>query len=242
MLIPTTECVMKNKLPKYFNSINQEKIINEIYSSVNIQSIDVSKLLVENKINIDSIYYKTDPHWTMQGSYYGYLGICEQLNIEPIPYKDLTFTPVKEDYMGTIYNKINVLNLKDILYTLDMPDDLKLEIVLNDDNSKVYNSLYFYEYLDSVDNYSVYLGGNNPITRVKSNLNTDKKLLMVKDSFSHTLVPYLINHYSEIVLIDFRYYNMGISNLMETENFDDVIVVYNLNNFKSDKGLIFLSK
>lgn len=242
MLIPTTEYVVSDKLPNYYNSINQDDIIKEIYSGVNINTIDVSKLLLNNELSIEEVYYKTDPHWTIQGSYYGYLALCKSLGIESIPYSELDYTIIKNDYKGTIYNKINVLNLKDKLYKLNIPKNLEVEVIINEDNSKVYNNLYFEEYLNSIDNYSVYLGGNNSITRVKSNVEIERKLLMIKDSFSHTLIPYLVNHYSEIVMVDFRYYTMGLNKMIEKENFDDIAIIYNLNNFKSDKGLVFLSK
>ena len=242
MLIPTTELVVSDKLPKFYNSVNQDNIIKEIYSNVDINTIDVAKSLFENKLNMDNVYYKTDPHWTIQGSYYGYLALCESLGIEAIHYSETDYTIIKNDYKGTIYNKINVLNLNDKLYKLNLPENIEIEVIINEDDSKVYDNLYFEEYLDSIDNYSVYLGGNNSITRVKSNIVPKRKLLMIKDSFSHTLIPYLINHYSEIVMIDFRYYTMGLSNMIEKEKFDDIVIIYNLNNFKSDKGLVFLSK
>lgn len=241
MLVPTSEGVIENKFPRWYTPFNQKCLIDNIYNRVDLNCVDVYSLLKENRLYIENIYYKTDPHWTMQGSYYGYLALCEKLGIEPLDYSELSYSVLKNGYKGSTYSKINMLNSEDILYKLELVKNLPVQIQINEEEN-IFNDLYFTKYLDSIDNYSVYLGGNNGIVRVKSNVDNGKKLLIIKDSFSHTLVPYLINHYSEIVLIDFRYYALSVNKLIREEKFDDIAIIYNIENFKNDKRLIFLTR
>ena len=54
--------------------------------------------------------------------------------------------------------------------------------------------------------------------------------------------PFIVNHYSEVVLVDLRYYMGGMSSILQNEDFDDILVLYNLSNFVSDRNLIRLNK
>lgn len=242
MLIPTAEEVLSDKLPKYYSSINQKELIEEIYNKLEINTIDCCTLLKENKLGLDQVYYKTDHHWTLQGSYYGYLALCNNLGIKPVDYSKLTFSLLKDNYKGSVYSKINILNCKDSLYRVDSNKVYKYDVIINEDG-RVYKDLFFEENLRGIDNYSLYLGGNNPIVRVTSSgVKNNNKLLLIKDSFSHTLVPYLVHNYSEIVLVDLRYYNLKLSELIEKEKFTDIAIVYNLDTLKNENKFILLTK
>ncbi len=89
--------------------------------------------------------------------------------------------------------------------------------------------MFFTENLDEVDKYPVFLDGNHGIERIVNHEAEDKgKLLVIKDSFAHSLVPFLAAHYSEIVMIDPRYYFDSVSELAETEGFERVLYVAGL--------------
>ena len=69
-----------------------------------------------------------------------------------------------------------------------------------------------------------------------------KTILIIKDSYSHSLVPFLINNYSEVVLLDLRYYMGGVETFLKNEEFDDILILYNIKNLVEDRALIRLNK
>jgi len=81
------------------------------------------------------------------------------------------------------------------------------------------------------------------VVNIKSKaLKNDKKILLIKDSFTHSMIPFLVSSYSDITMIDLRYFNQGISEYMRNNKFDDVVVIYNISNFLEENRFIFLCK
>jgi hypothetical protein len=102
--------------------------------------------------------------------------------------------------------------------------------------------MYFPENLQGADKYTVFLNGNNPVTTIKNPQNKGKeKLLVIKDSFSHCLAPFLSEEFSQVTLVDLRYYKKSVSEELCSENdFDKVLICYGMDNFLEDKDLAFL--
>ena len=67
-----------------------------------------------------------------------------------------------------------------------------------------------------------------------------EKLLVIKDSFAHSLVPFLAAHYEEITMIDMRYYKQSVSELIENGDFDRLLFVYSVDNLGSDTDIAWL--
>lgn len=239
-VIPSSIEILENERPKYYEWSNQLEIINNLYTNIKGKEIDIYSILKEH--NSEYIYYKTDHHWTTLGAYYGYTSICNKLGIIPYSLNDFEIELIDDDFKGTIQSKINIDISRDSLYRYNPLFDIKYQRIINEDTNNVLNSLYAYNKLESKEKYAVYLGGNNPIIRLKSNIEEKKKLLMVKDSYSHSLAPFLLNHYSEIVLLDLRYYHSGVQSFIEKENFDDILLLYSIDTFVNDKNLILLNK
>ena len=73
--------------------------------------------------------------------------------------------------------------------------------------------------------------------------NTDKpKLLLIRDSYSDSLVPFLTPHFSEIHLIDLRYYKLSASQYIADKGIDQALVLYSVPNFVSDANLVWLGR
>ena len=86
------------------------------------------------------------------------------------------------------------------------------------------------------------MGGNNAYVDIESNVKNGKTLLVVKDSYAHTLVPFLANHYERIFMIDYRYYNGSTQSVIEEQGVTDVLFMYNTMNFVADKNFIKVLK
>lgn len=241
-IIPTSTEILGYKLSKYIDNVNQKEIIERIVEDKS--NIDIYSKLLEH--NMEDIYYRTDHHWTSLGAYYGYISICEKLGLSVIDLKDFEKEVIDDKFSGTIQSKVNLDFGYDILYKYNIKGlQPKYKRIVDENLKNISDSLYDYSKLQTKEKYAVYIGGNSAITRIYSeNIKEDKgRLLLIKDSYSHSLVPFLTNHYSEIVLIDLRYFNVSLNQfLQEEEDFNDIILIWNLANFVGDRGLIKLIK
>ena len=240
-IIPTAGGVIDGLYPKYSDNINQQELINKIYSNFKKgQTIDIYNNL--KKHETEDIYYRTDHHWTSLGAYYGYEAIATDFGQKIITLDNYEKEVVDNKFLGTIQSKVNYDIGADTIYKYEPKFHFEYELILNQDYNTKTNSLYDYEKLNSKEKYAVFLGGNNAVTRIINKDINNKKILIIKDSYSHSLVPFLINNYSEVVLLDLRYYMGGVETFLKNEEFDDILILYNIKNLVEDRALIRLNK
>ena len=101
---------------------------------------------------------------------------------------------------------------------------------------KVYDSLYNLKALEGKDKYAVYLDGNHGLTVInrESAEPAGRCLLIVKDSFAHSFVPFAANHFDTVYMVDLRYFNMGIDGFMEENGVTDLLVLYQIPGFSTE--------
>ena len=104
-------------------------------------------------------------------------------------------------------------------------------------------SLYERSYLEQKDKYSAFLGGNQPLCVIKNEAVTDgSKILLVRDSYSDSLAPFLSQRFSEVHLLDLRYYRLPAAQYAAENGIADIVVLYSIPNFITDKNLVFLAQ
>ena len=239
-IIPTASDILKDKYTEYPDRLNQKELIDKIYSELSSENtIDI----YNNLLGYEDVYYKTDHHWTTFGAYLGYEQICKKLGKDVVPLSEYEEVVVTEEFKGTIHSKINYDYSKDSIIKYEPLFNVHYERILNMDNRVVFDSLYDESKLLTKEMYAYFLGGNNGTTYIHSDYEGAKgKLLVIKDSYSHCLTPFLANNYEEILLVDFRYFNAGLSYLLEMEDYDDILILYNLNNFATESKFSLLNK
>ena len=100
-------------------------------------------------------------------------------------------------------------------------------------------TLYDLSKLKEKDKYAMFLGGNHPLIKIEKE-GTDGKLLIVRDSYSDSLAPFLTAHYGEIYLWDFRYNKENISDFIKEQEIDNVLICYSVDNFCEDTNIAFV--
>ena len=103
-------------------------------------------------------------------------------------------------------------------------------------------SLYDESYLEKVDKYSYFLGGDYGIVDIKTNIDNDKTLVIIKDSFANSIIPFLSLHYERIILLDTRYFGGSIPEYIKDLEVDEILFVMNIQNFSQMKSLNVLSR
>ncbi len=237
MLVPNSNYIYKEKLPDNVELYDQSIIINELYEKINdyAKTIDVTNILKNNKEN-QQLYFRTDHHMTSYGAYLLYTEFCnsnDNLNAKML--SDFKKKVISTDFLGTLDSKAQIFNQrKDCI-----------EVYLNDINmnvegvydGKVYHSMFNEEYLKQKDKYSYFLNGNYSKVVIKTKVDNEKKLLIIKDSYAHIMSQFICQNYEEVHFLDPRYYNASISDYIVKNKIDEVLFLYNVSNLLTDISL-----
>ena len=229
-IAPTALDIYSDTLPYGKSTWSQKAEIDKIYSSLpkNVYGIDIYTSLYTNRNQ--KIFFNTDHHWTTLGAHYAYTQIASALDFNPYAKNSFNIEH-NEGFYGTFSSKSKISVESDVIdiYTLSEADSSVTEVIVNNGKEvKSYNSLYFREWLSKKDKYSVFLGQVQPEITIKTNVKNNKKLLIFKDSFAHNLVPFLSLHYSEIKMIDLRYTNQHYSSFANVNDYDNILLLYNI--------------
>ena len=116
------------------------------------------------------------------------------------------FTPVKLErpFYGVYYGQAALPMEPDELWVLES-DSLYACTTYNIENRKT-AQVYDMEKLSSRDLYDVFLSGPVSVLTVENPAaNTEKELIVFRDSFGSSMVPLLIPGYAKVTLVDIRY-------------------------------------
>lgn len=233
MLVPYSSTIYKEYLPMGTKLIDEEKIIKESYKAINnSKKIELLEALKENKDKY--IYYRTDHHWTSYGAYLGYLSYCSENNLEPLKLEQLQENIII-DFLGSYYRRAKKITTEGDKITYYTMDNLTMEI-----GEEKYSSIYNENEKNNEDKYSIFLKGNNPLTIIK---NKDekikgKKLVVFKDSFANSFLPFIANNYEETHVIDLRHFNGKIADYIKENAFTDSLVLYSVNSINKDSNIV----
>ncbi len=186
----------------------------------------------------DGLYYHTDHHWTTHGAYVGYQAYCSAAGLSPIPEADFQKTCVTTDFHGTIFSKLHDSTVPGDAITLYENPANQLTVSYPD-TGEVTDTLYNRDYLAQKDKYSMFLNNLHPLVEItNASADSDRQLVLIKDSYANSMVPFLVHHYQKIYVFDTRYYRFGPSSFInEHPEVTDVLLLYNMNTIDTDLGV-----
>lgn len=170
-----------------------------------------------------SDYYKTDTHW-------------RQEKITDVAQKiaDAMGASIKAEYTEKLLDK----PFHGVYYgqaALPLPDE-DLYYLNNDilDSCTVYDyetdtqgSVYDMDSAYGKDPYEMFLSGSKSLLSIKNpNAETEKKLIVFRDSFGSSITPLFAQGYSEITLIDIRYISSDTLGRLVDFKDSDVLFLY----------------
>jgi hypothetical protein len=191
------------------------------------------------------LYYRTDHHWNGDGAYLAYTALGGPLGFTPLP-EDAFSVERIPDFYGSTYAKSGLwLTKPDIIELWAPPQPVRTTVMESGKEPETRDSIFFNEFLNDWDMYSVFLGGIRGLT-VIDNLKPvggGRTLLLIKDSYANSLIPMLIAHYDRIIAIDLRNYRGAVSDLYK-EYLDNVsysmLFVYSTDHIVNDPDLLWL--
>ena len=238
MLVPDAANVLNHFLPSLAKPEDQTQMFSMVRKDLgdSVEWIDVSTEL--NKHKTEKIYYKTDHHWTTLGAFYAFQAAAPSLGIEGDLSGKYVSYAVSDSFNGMLASKSRVnLGEKeqiDIYVPTEEDTDLIVDYV---DEGKRSTSLYDSSKLKEKDQYTVFLGGNSSLLDIRTVSTSTKRLLLVKDSFANSFIPFLTPYYREIVVVDPRYYSGTINDLMDSYRISEVLFLYSGNTFFKDNNI-----
>lgn len=193
------------------------------------------------------MYYSTDHHWTSTGAWYAYARITAAFGDTAHEFERYDFVTVYKKFRGTACRNGN--------YFFADPDEIQICRFEGDDRLKVEmgasldymtekEGMYDYEALYGPDPYNFFLYGKTKYVRITDPRDAEKEtLLIVKDSFAHSLAPILASNYN-IVMVDLDLSvnpklgaTLDLAALAEKTGADKVLIVYNLQNVIENANL-----
>ena len=246
MLVPSTGYIADDVLPTFHDKYNDDEDISKISSTLSKEKIgfvDLRERFKSEYKNGSQLYYKTDHHWTTKGAYTGYQELCKALGITPIDDSTLKKDSYP-DFYGTTYSSSGFwLTPPDNIEIWSNPknSDKNISVKITEGaNVKTSGSMYFTDHLKEDDKYPVFIDGNHALTEITNTNAKNGTILLIKDSFSHSLAPFLAENYSKVVLVDLRYYKESVSQLVSAYSPEQVVVLYGIDNLATDTDIVWL--
>lgn len=244
LLVPTSGLVMQEKLPKNARLFDQAKYIDQVQKAMkDYNFVDVRDTLMDH--NDEYIYYKTDHHWTSAGACLAYDVWSERTGGEAETEDGLVKNVVSDKFRGSLYSKIlDADSAYDEIWTYGLQKDDAFgskDCTVTIDEKQQLDSIYDDEMLQKKDKYAYFLSGNYGQVHIQNQKAASKakgkNILIIKDSFANSFVPFVTQDYENIYMVDLRYYNGDMKSYLQEHNITDVLVLYNISNFISNRNL-----
>jgi hypothetical protein len=234
MLVPGASAGEKGYLPFGAANVDEKQLIAGIGEKLKDQNfIDLTALMNPK----DDNYFKTDHHWNHNGAKIGYDAICK--NVLKKEVGTFKLTKVSDSFKGTMYSKSGAFWTKpDTIFRMDPANGIKVRVQY--DGGRETESLFEDKNLKIKDQYTYYLDGNHGYVHITTDVPNKKKAILIKDSYSHILIPYLAAEYSELEIFDLRYYHDQVSTHIKDRTETDIYVIYGIETFCSDTNLAIL--
>lgn len=199
--------------------------------------VPVHSALSQKHLEGEYVYYRTDHHWTTLGAYYAYVEIMRSFGMEDdiIEADEFNKQTVADEFYGTTWSKSG--------FRFVGPDTMEFWSLGNEDQFTTtigdvsFGGFYDVSYLETKDKYSAFISGTHDVTKVTKNGETDRPVLLIpKDSFANSLVPFLAQHF-DLVLVNMANRMTDITTYVTEYSADRVLFVWNLENLITNGNL-----
>lgn len=238
MLVPSPGTVLSDKLPEHAVLYDADNMFREAALILGEKSfLDIRRpMKVMSERN--QVYFRTDHHWNLRGAHLAYQLYSNHMKRKSDPFDSFQIKAVSDSFYGTLYSK--VLDEGAVPDELDSVENLPITSIICDGKER--DSIYESGKLAQKDKYAYFFGGNYGKVIIQPNSASEKKLLVFKDSFANTMIPFLMADYQEIIMLDMRYYKESVAGLLSEYKPDEILILYEMSNFAQDKKLHNLTK
>lgn len=226
-----------------------ENAIKYMYSGLSDSVTAVNTLENLYAHNSEYLYYRTDHHWTALGAYYAFEAFCQFRGIEPTPlssYEKLEFS----GFLGTLY--ADAKQPQDMKHN---PDTVEAFVPIGTNTIRVTEksgNVTEYQIVNKKTDiwypaagakYNCFIAGDNPLSEIHNPQKTDgSSILIVKESYGNAFVPFLVDSYEYVYVIDYRYWSGNLAKFVIENQIDDVLFLNVVNITSTSARLSELEK
>lgn len=230
-------------LPENVTVPSQLEQMDKLYENVDSKIRTVNSYHVLSTFKEDYIYYRTDSRCTANGAYFVYRSLIRKMGYYPVPYDHWTISHMKNDVHGNLYDVCLYDNVTpDTLDVYTCENSSEIVSVKNFDGNDWHEGAF---YNDSVLGYgnteSYYIGEPCLLTEIETNVENGKNLLVFKDSYGDSMLPFLTQHYAKIDVIDMSCLDRNVSELVEPSDYQQVLILCDADTFANSNSFKFLA-
>ncbi len=235
--VPTSSGVYGDTVPSYIMKTTEKQQIDSFYSQLDtgIRRIDAYNVL--KMMSDERIYFRSDTKWTMYGAYCVYRTVIQKLGFQPVSYDKYNIRHVTGEYKGDLYSRTLYMKCEpDILDIYEYPEGTNVTscVSCSNDGKVSECSLYDTDALESEDMYDLYLGGEKPLVKIRTNVNNDRRLLVIGSRCAASFVPFLTQHYSEIAVVSPEAMDRPITSLLEPNDYEQTLFLIGIDSVESE--------
>lgn len=228
----STGIYLDEALQKELGCSDEQEAIQYIYNNMDDKVVTVDAFTTLKSHSDEYLYFRTDHHWTALGAYYTYCQLMKEKGITPTSlgkYETMVF----DNFIGSLYSASNQAPS-----LADNPDVITAYIPLAtnrmtytdvDGNTFDYDIIYDVSDWDSGSKYNCFIAGDQPLEEIHNpNMSDGSSCVVIKESFGNAFVPFLVDHYETVYVVDYRYYPEGLTALIRDKGIKDVIFINNI--------------
>ena len=198
----------------------------------NVKTIPLHDVMMSHRT--EYIYFRTDHHWTALGAYYAYVQFCTAKGITPHNLSDYEVSQFP-GFLGSFYNDggkpdamKNAPDTVNAYHPVSATASMKYGD--NENSTLTGGQVIFDESTASASlKYGTFIMGDNPFTVIENpEVSNGESCIVVKESFGNAFVPFLVDHYQTVYVVDYRYYSGSVTQLARDKGVKDVLFVNNL--------------
>jgi hypothetical protein len=206
---------------EHYNTKNR-KTLDAIRSNLDSIAYFADIMAEMNEHFNEKLWFGSDHHWTGLGAYYAYVAFCKSAGFAPVPISGMKKV-VRYPFLGSLYELSRDNSVR------QNPDSLILYIPTNVSVEAFRHNPYDFKYPTRISvfsgnkDYTAFLSGDAPLIKIKTSVKNGRRAAVVKNSMGNAFAVYLISHYEEIYVFDFRYSKHNILNIIRDTEINDLI-------------------
>ena len=233
MVVPISSGVyLDPKLQKELGSNDQKEAVQYIYDHLDDKVTTVDAFATLENHNDEYLYFRSDHHWTALGAYYAYCEFMDVQDMKPTPidsYETMTF----DNFLGTMYSYCNQApalgNNPDSVTAYIPLATNEMQFLDKNGTTMDYKVITDVSGWNSASKYNCFIGSDQPLAWIQNPDKSDgSSCLVIKESYGNAFVPFLVDHYEYVYVVDYRFYPNSLTELIKEKEIKNILFLNNV--------------
>ena len=206
-------------------TVDQKEVLDKTAALIhgNVNYVNLGETFLAHRG--EYLFFKSDFHWTQLGAYYAYCEFAKSVGLTPTPLSAFEEEITTDSFIGltnTYANDPRINSFYDTIHVYWPTKEHTMAVYLSDMSLyRVYDNCI----QTSIKTYSCYLTGDQAYSEINVPANDqDKTVLVIKESSANAFVPFLTEHYGNIIVIDPRHVMLDVKKIVQEKGVDDIIL------------------